>query len=142
MPEKKQTRKIRKPMVASQIRGMRRDELPASVGLVKAVRSEILAETRSVEKRLESKIGALDSKIGLLDSKIGLLDSKIGAVTASVEQVLSNVHGIRALVEEQRSENRIVLDGLKSVIDRQDRAEVEAKEFRVTFTVFLNARNV
>jgi hypothetical protein len=38
---------------------------------------------------------------------------------------MTSVHQTQVLMEEQRGENRIVLDGLRTVLDRQDRLESE-----------------
>jgi hypothetical protein len=80
------------------------DAVPASVGLVKNVRDELGADIRAVELGLSSKI----------------------------EQVLVSVHRTQILMEEQRGENRIVLDGISSVFERQDRLESGCDEIRNT----------
>ena len=51
------------------------------------------------------------------------IDSFRYELKGEIQQVLVAVHRTQALMEEQRSENRIVLDGLKNVIERQDRIE-------------------
>ncbi len=84
------------------LRNKSHGDLPASVRLVKQIRSELRAELRSLEARLDS-----------LDSK---MESRF-------DQMLVVSHRTQVLMEEQRSENRIVLDGLKTVLDRQDRIE-------------------
>jgi hypothetical protein len=72
----------------------------------------------------------LDSKISTLDSKYSTLDSKISTLDSKIEKTIGNTHRIQVLMEEQRSENRIVLDGLKNMMERQDRLEAEIKEVR------------
>lgn len=94
----------------------RHDDLPASVGLVKEVRSELLAAIHSTHQEL-------DGKITQLDGRITQLDGRVTGVEGKISEVLAVVHRTQALMEEQRSENRIVLDGLKSVMERQDRME-------------------
>ena len=78
------------------------DDLPASVGLVKSVRDELRADTAGLEHRINAKF----------------------------QEILTVVHRTQVIVEEQRSENRIVLDGLKTVIDRQDRFETELRQLK------------
>lgn len=80
-----------------QLKNLTHDSMPASVGLVKEVRDELRAEIRSVEHGLNSKL----------------------------ETVITSAHRIQVIVEEQRSENRIVLDGLKTVLERQERCETD-----------------
>ena len=127
------------------------NDLPASVGLVKEVRSELVARITSVDLKLASvdvNVASLDAKIDSVDAKVASLDAKIDSVDAKfysldakidsvekrleskIEQVLVAVHRTQTLMEEQRSENRIVLDGLQNVIQRQDRMETELVELR------------
>lgn len=77
------------------VRRAKSEDLPATIGFVRQARDELRADMRAIESRLSSKI----------------------------EGVVAAVHGTQVLMEEQRSENRIVLDGLKLVLDRQDRLE-------------------
>lgn len=95
------------PKKDKSMRDITHDSMPASVGLVKEVREELRAEIRSVREDLKSEIHA---------------------VKAEVQKVLVSVHQSQVLMEEQRSENRIVLDGLKNMMERQDRIE----EYMVT----------
>lgn len=76
--------------------------MPASVGLVKEVRGELLAKTDAGFKKIESQM----------------------------QQMLAQTHRTLALMEEQRSENRIVLDGYKSVMERMDRIKDDQKDLR------------
>jgi hypothetical protein len=92
------------------------DTVPASVKLVKEIRNELRADIRSVQNEMKAVESRLDSKISVLDSKI--------------EKTIANTHRIQVIMEEQRSENRIVLDGLKNMMERQDRLESEIKEVR------------
>ncbi|MBI3294985.1 MAG: hypothetical protein HYZ71_09680 [Deltaproteobacteria bacterium] len=78
------------------------DTAPATVGLVKEVRGELKAEIRSLKKEM----------------------------TAKIEAVLVGVHRTQALMEEQRGENRIVLDGLSTMLDRQDRLEGDVESLK------------
>lgn len=85
--------------------------VPASVGLVKEVRNELRAEIRAVEHRLIAKLDTFQSKLETLHS--------------AAQETLASVHRSQVLMEEQRSENRIVLDGIKMLAERQDRLEKE-----------------
>ncbi|MBI4403492.1 MAG: hypothetical protein HY537_04990 [Deltaproteobacteria bacterium] len=80
------------------------DTVPASVGLVKEIRDELRADIRAVEHGLSAKI----------------------------EQVMVSVHRTQVVMEEQRGENRIVLDGIKTLMERQDRIETDCGELRNT----------
>jgi hypothetical protein len=84
------------------------NDVPASVGLVKEVREELRSEIRMIRNELGGKI----------------------------EQVLVSVHQTQVLMEEQRGENRIVLDGLKNVTERQDRMEGDILDIKSTLRSF------
>ena len=90
--------------------------IPASVGLVQEVRNELKAEIKVVDKKVDS----LENRIDSLENK---MESKFA-------EVLVVMHRTQVIVEEQRSENRIVLDGLKTVLDRQDRVEVDVESLK------------
>ena len=99
------------------------DTMPASVGLVKGVRSE-----------LKAMIGSVDHKVGSLGKKVDSLDAKIDSVRlelkGDIEQVLAGVHKTQVMMEQQRSEDRAVMDGLKTVSDRQNKVEADVEDFR------------
>lgn len=82
---------------------------PASVGLLRETRGELKADIRAV-----------DLKIDRVYAKIEHLDAKI---EQKFQESVAIGHRCLALLEEQRSENRIVLDGLKLVLDRMDTFE-------------------
>ncbi len=99
------------------------EELPASVGFVKEVRNELMAEIRSVDH----KVNSLDYKVTSLEHKMTSLEHKM---MSKFDESLAVAHRTQVLMEEQRNENRIVLDGLKTVIERQNRMETELAEIR------------
>ncbi len=101
-------------------RKLRHRDVPASVGLVKEVRDELRADNRACAADLRGRIDSAESKLG---SRIDGLGQRLVKVEVGLEQVLVSVHRTQVLMEEQRGENRIVLDGLKNVHDRLDRIE-------------------
>jgi uncharacterized protein YhaN len=118
---------------------LRHDELPASVGLVKEIRNELLAEIRSLDHKLGSvdhRVDSLDHKVDSLDHKVDSLEHKVDSLEhrmmAKFEESLAVAHRTQVLMEEQRNENRIVFDGLKTFIERQNRMETELAEVRQT----------
>jgi hypothetical protein len=104
----------------------RHDDLPASVGFVKEVRAELIAEIKSVDR----KVVSLEHK----------MESRFERVESRFEQVLAVVHRTQTLMEEQRSENRIVLDGIKNLSERQDRFEDRLDGFERTLQVLVKAK--
>lgn len=99
----------RKPNTNLDLKCVKSDDVPASVGLVKAVRKELLSEIRGSEHRL----------------------------TSQIQETLKSVHRTQVLMEEQRSENRIVLDGIQTLAQRQDRTETEMGELRTLVKAFV-----
>ncbi len=93
------------------------DDLPASVGLVKAVRDELRSEIRAVSIELKTE----------LKVEIGAVRGEIGGVKSEMHHLQGEVHQMRVLMEEQRGEDRIVMDGLKMLFDRQSRIEEDFK---------------
>lgn len=87
------------------------DNVPATVGLVKEVREELRSEIRSVDHKVDS-----------LEHKLEAVRSEL---KASIEDLKVSVHRTQVLMEEQRGENKIVLDGIKTLIERQDRLEAK-----------------
>lgn len=135
MTSKKRTKKIE--------RLTRHDDLPASVGMFKELRAELGSKIASVDLKVDSldrkidlKFDSLDQKFVAFDQRFEAIDYKFDALELKMEskfnEVISAVHGVRVVVEEQRSENRIVLDNLKNLNDRQDRLEIEVKDIRQT----------
>ncbi len=125
MSKKSQKPKIKKPNKTLNLRELGHKDLPASVGLVKEVRSELIAEIRAVKYGLEGEIDSLRGEIGCLRGE--------------VHKIKSSIHRCEALIEEQRNEARVVLDGIKNLSERQDRAEDEMKELRSMVYLFVKA---
>jgi hypothetical protein len=93
----------------AKLKDITHDSMPASVKLVKEVRDELKADLGALEHRINSKFSAVDSKVELIQSEL--------------KEVKSSARATQVLMEEQRSENRIVLDGIKTIIEKQERLE-------------------
>ncbi len=131
-------------------------DLPASVGIVMETREELLNKMDATKHHFDGKFNELKSDVKQLNSDVSVLKVDVKQLKTDVSElrvdvkqlktdmseVKSTVHRIQAIVEEQRNENRIVLDGLKTMIDRQDRVEVEVADFRQTMKVFIKNQAV
>lgn len=116
--------------------------MPATVGLVLEVRDELKADVRALEAKMDSRFLALDSRFANIDSRFSSIDarfanidarfaaqdSKFAAMDAKIEQILVSVHRTQAIVEEQRSENRVMLEALNGFVKRMDRIEQRQDE--------------
>ena len=151
-----------KKSVPEYIKKLTHDSVPASVGLVKAVRNEMDARFDIVDARfdavdarfdaVDARFDAVDARFDSVESKMSEMDLRLNAridgldkslnaridgldakFTSKFNEVLVSVHRTQVLMEEQRSENRIVLDGIKNVIERMDRVEEDQRELRKSF---------
>ncbi len=96
-------------------------DLPTTRGMLDLVRKELKADNRSLSTKMDSRFSEMDSKFCGLESKFSGLESKM-------DKVLSEVARIGTLVEEQNSNNRIVLEGLTSLWQRQERSEARIEK--------------
>jgi hypothetical protein len=87
--------------------------------------------------KLDGRMDKLDGRMDKFDLRMNGFEIRMDGFESTLHQVLASTHRTQALVEEQRSENRIVLDGIKSVMERQDKTEFETKELR---TILFNLR--
>ncbi len=71
-------------------------------------------------KAHEKRFDSIDLKLKAHDRRFDQLDSKIDS---NQERLMSEIHRIGVLVEEQNNRNRIVMDGLTNLFERQDRVE-------------------
>ena len=141
---KMKVRAEKKTATKSQLlKRMTHRDVPATVGLVLAVRDELLVETKSIRHGLDELNHKIDSVDVKLTGKIDSLGYDMSAMESRLEGKIlaldSRLHGMSILMEEQRSENRVVLDGIKTMIERQDRVEEETREARETLRVFIRA---
>ena len=89
--------------------------LPASQKQLYLVREELIEKISSVEHSLKSDFSGLRSEFHLLKS--------------DVHKTNSNVERLLVLVEEQNNRNKITLDYLASLFERQERVEVKLDAF-------------
>ena len=125
---------------------MSHNDLPATVGLVKEVRNEVKADIRTLRAEmgnLRAEMGNLKSEMGTLRSEMGNLRSEMkGEMQIIKEDLGSKIHRVLVVVEEQRSENRIVLDALKNLDERQDRLEGEVVDLKKTVKLIARSRGI
>ena len=98
---------------------------------------EMLFEFRDELKfGLSSNLSAINSNKLEIQSLEKKMDSKFSSMDSKFDKVLSEIHRIGLLVEEQNARNKFVLDGLTSVLDRQDRQENEIVGIKKTLASF------
>ena len=106
--------------------GSVRTELRAEIG---TVRTELRAEIGTARTELRAEIGTARTELG---AEIGSVKSELQAVKAAIHDVKSEVHRLAILIEEQNARNKIVLEGLTGLFQRQDRIEKRTDEMEMT----------
>ena len=122
---------------------------PATRRMLSLVRSELKSDIKALGQKMGAQIGALRTDMGAqmgvlradMDSQtsglraeigglrtetakhMGGLRAEIGGLKAEVSEIRSEIHASRLLFEEQNANNRIVLEGLQALWQRQDRIE-------------------
>ena len=101
-------------------------ELKSEIG---SVRTELRAEIGTARTELRAEIGTARTELG---AEIGSVKSELQAVKAAIHDVKSEVHRLAILIEEQNARNKIVLEGLTGLFQRQDRIEKRTDEMEMT----------
>jgi len=78
-----------------------------------------------VRDELKAKIDSLEARTDSLEARIDSLEAKLESY---FKKMMSEIHRIGLLVEEQNARNIIVLDGLRSLFDRQERLEARVRD--------------
>jgi gas vesicle protein len=93
-------------------------------GEMSSLRSELKGEMNSLRSELRGEMSTLRNEVK------GEMKSLRQEVKSDIQQVLVSVHATQTLMEEQRNENKIVLEGLQGLFERQDRVESEVALLR------------
>lgn len=119
--------------------------MPATQGMVRLVRDELVQRIDAAEERsaardeglrtgiveLRGRVDALDAKFDALDAKI---DTKFNELGHEMRAKFHELHAMRArdlaLNEEQTAQNGIALEAVTGMIDRQNRLEKSLGELR------------
>lgn len=88
-----------------------------------SVRDELIAHTEKKFEQTEVKFHELKAEIHEVKAEIHEVKAEIHEVKVHVSQIEKSVHKIALLVEEQNNRNKIVLDGLSQLFQRQERIE-------------------
>ena len=98
------------------------------------VRDELKSEFTSLRCDLTSSRSEFTSLKGELTSLKGEftslrvdMNAGFSKIDAKFEKLISEIHHTRLQAEEQRANNRYVLDGYQSLYDRQERVEDKVK---------------
>jgi chromosome segregation ATPase len=120
------------------------NEVPVTRGMLTGVRTELLQridqgreEAKAENQELDGKIDTVRAEIhelrGELKGDMHRLEAGIHEVKAELHEVKAGMARIEVLVEEQNARNRIVLDGIATLLSRQN--QVEQRVVQVEDTV-------
>jgi chromosome segregation ATPase len=108
----------------------RAGDQPATRKMLTLVRNELRSDIRSLERKMEARFASLDSRFTSIDSRFSSIDSRFSEIDSRFAQqdsrfdaLDSRLSRMELLLEEQNSNNRIVLEGLQALWQRQDRIE-------------------
>lgn len=112
----------------------RAENVAVTQKMLYGVRDELKSDINAMQSRfdgIDSKFESMESRFDGIDSRFVSMESRIDGkiqttfhqLTEQIHQLHSQVHRIGILVEEQNAKNNIVLDGLTSLFERQERLE-------------------
>ena len=105
-------------------------DIPVTQEMLYEVRGELKSdisclrhEMKSEFKQVNSRFEQIDSRFEQIDSRFEQNESKLEKILSVVHDIQSKVHRTQALVEEQNSRNKYVLDGYAALHERLNRQE-------------------
>lgn len=119
---------------------LRVKDVPVRLEHLHEVRDDLRGNLRSFEVRMDSKFKQIDSRFEQIDSRFQQGDSKFKQVDlrfdelklhmdSKFEKIMSEIHQMKALMEEKNERNKVVMDGLNVIFEHQDRVENRVDEF-------------
>ncbi|MDR3608291.1 MAG: hypothetical protein P4M08_13050 [Oligoflexia bacterium] len=91
-------------------------DLPSTQGMLDLVRTELKSDVKAGFHEVNARLHEMNARFEAVDSRFERIESKIDKLSADVTRGL-------ILAEEQRAENRVVLEGLTGLFQRQERVE-------------------
>jgi archaellum component FlaC len=105
---------------------VRFDEVKAEINGVKAEIHGLKAEIHGVKAEIngvKAEINGVKAEINGLKAEIHGVKAEIHEVKATIARIEKSSHRMELLLEEQNNRNKIVLDGLSHLFERQERIE-------------------
>ena len=120
-----------KKMDKIQIPSAKSEDLPATRKMLSLVRDEILHKLDSglgaVRSEMESGLGAVRGEIAGLRSEFHGLKSEFQGFKSELSDIKASNSRMLLLFEEQNANNRIVLEGMQALWQRQERIELQQR---------------
>ena len=123
-PKKPRYPRLRMPMKDSQ--------LPATQGMIYLVHKELSHKLSSHSERFDSidaKFDGVDARFNGVDARFDSLEHKMNS---GFESLKAEITRLAVLIEGQDARNKVVLEGLTNLTQRQDRLEVRFQDVEST----------
>jgi len=98
-------------------------EVPITRAMLSEVRTELLERIDQAKHELKAEIHGLKGEVHEVKAGLHQVEARLHGVEAGLHGMRAEMARMATLLEEQNSRNKVVLDALVSVLDRQDRVE-------------------
>ena len=98
-------------------------ELPVTRAMLGAVRTELLERIDQAKSELRAEIQQVRAEVHELRAEVHELRAEVQSMKADIHGMRADIARMTLLFEEQNARNKVVLDALMAVIDRQARVE-------------------
>jgi hypothetical protein len=100
------------------------DDQPATRKMLKLVRRELIHRMDSGFNRMEARFSEIDARFSSIDGRFSSIDARFSSIDARFNNLEGSNARMELLFEEQTANNKIVLEGLQAMWQRQDFMEV------------------
>lgn len=91
-------------------------DTPTTQRMLYLVRDEILHKVDSRFDKGEARFFGIEARFDKVDARFAEIDARFNSLEAKFDRML-------IMLEEQNSRNKVVMDSLNSIYERQDRVE-------------------
>lgn len=116
---KAHTKKIERKKIQRRTIPLRSGDVLVTQKMLSETKGELKSDITSVRLEVKALREEMNGRFAQVDARFTQMDSKISNMDAKLETVIAAIHRTNALVEEQNSRNRVVLDGYTSLYDHQ-----------------------
>ena len=107
------------------------DDKPATRKMLKLVRHELVQKMDAGFGRMEARFIEMDARFIEMDARFGQMDARFTRMESRFTESDSRFTQMQLKIEEQTANNRIVLEGLQALWQRQDRLEARVDNLKV-----------
>lgn len=113
----------RKKSKSVRLSSAKSDDQPATRKMLKLVRGELIQRMDAGFNRMEARFSSIDARFSSIDARFSSIEGKFSSIDARFNNLEGSNARMELLLEEQTANNRIVLEGLQALWQRQDRLE-------------------